>query len=105
MGEQANIIYLKDWQQRLRPRPEAIAPVSLPPVTPPETFDEEKFAQREERRRMHQNLAAVAIAVAIVFAGTWMINQIQIYSRIQACLDYGHRNCVPLNLGHVARPG
>lgn len=52
---------------------------------------------------MRQNLGAVAIVVLIVFLGGWLINQIQTQSRIQACFDYGHRNCLPLNLGHVAR--
>lgn len=57
----------------------------------------------QERHRMRQNLGGLAVVVVIVFVGGWLINQIQTQSRIQACFDYGHRNCMPLNIGHIAR--
>lgn len=63
----------------------------------------DEIGAADDRRRMLQNLGAVAVVVVIVFLGGWLINQIQTQSRIQACFDYGHRNCLPLNLGHVAR--
>ena len=50
---------------------------------------------------MVQNLGAVAVVVLIVAVGGWLISQLQTASRIQACFDYGHRNCMPLNIGHT----
>ena len=52
------------------------------------------------RLRMRQNLAAFAVVVFIVVFGTWVIDQLRHYSRIRACLDAGHRNCLPLNVEH-----
>jgi hypothetical protein len=54
------------------------------------------------RLRMQQNLAALGVVIVIVAAGAWMIDQLRTYSRIRACFDVGHRNCLPLE---VAPPG
>lgn len=108
-----NVVHLKDWQHR-RPRPTSAQPrpqqpshlrlidkVDDHPIAPPSTDLHDAHAQSEERRRMRQNLAAVAVVVFIVAVGGWLISQLQMASRLQACVDYGHRNCMPLNLGHT----
>ena len=50
------------------------------------------------RLRSQQNLAAVGVVIIIVVLGGWMIDQLRTYSRIRACFDVGHRNCMPLNI-------
>lgn len=98
------VVHLKDWKRRPRhvTGPNAAEPVSSR-IEPPQMHPPDELEALEDRRRMRQNLGAVAVVVLIVFIGGWLINQIQTQSRIQACFDYGHRNCLPLNLGHVAR--
>ena len=54
------------------------------------------------RRRTQQNLAALAVVIFILVFGSWMIDQLRAYSRIRACFDAGHRNCLPLK---IEQPG
>jgi hypothetical protein len=49
-----------------------------------------------DRLRMQQNIAALAVVVVLVGLGSWLIESLQKASRIQACIEAGHRNCVPL---------
>lgn len=112
-----NVVHIKDWQHRRtrtvpgQPRPVQASHLRLvgapdePRVAPPDTKLHDAYAQQEERRRMRQNLGAVAVVVLIVAVGGWLISQLQTASRIQACFDYGHRNCLPLNIGHTANQG
>jgi hypothetical protein len=50
------------------------------------------------RLRAQQNFAALAVVIVIVVLGTWMIDELRTYSRIRACFDAGHRNCMPLKI-------
>jgi hypothetical protein len=50
------------------------------------------------RLRTQQNLAAVGVVIIIVVLGGWMIDQLRTYSRIRACFDAGHHNCLPLDV-------
>ncbi len=50
------------------------------------------------RLRTRQNLAAFAVVIVLVVFGAWLIDQLRTYSRIRACFEAGHRNCLPLNL-------
>jgi len=59
-------------------------------TTPPDEVD--------YRLRTQQNLAALAVVIIIVVLGGWMIDQLRTYSRIRACFDAGHRNCLPLKI-------
>lgn len=52
----------------------------------------------EDRRRVQQNLGAAAVVVVLVLLGSWLMDQLQMHSRIQACLEAGHYNCVPLDI-------
>lgn len=111
-----NVVHIKDWQHR-RPRPAPGQPrQALPthlrlvdavhegadPISPPDTALHDAHALQEERRRMRQNLGAVAVVVLIVAVGGWLISSLQTASRLQACFDYGHRNCMPLNISHTS---
>jgi hypothetical protein len=58
----------------------------------------------EDRLRMRQNLAAFLVIIAIVAAGTWLMASLHYYSRLQACMEAGHRNCVQLQVKYLAQP-
>jgi hypothetical protein len=55
----------------------------------------------EDRRRMQQNLAALALVVVIVVLSAWMIERLRIYSRTLACIESGHRNCAVIDPRHL----
>ncbi len=55
----------------------------------------------EDRRRMQQNVAAAIIILALVGAGFWLIDHLRTNARIAACVEAGHRNCVPLDLSET----
>lgn len=55
----------------------------------------------EERRRMQQNLAAAVVILFVIVAGYWLIDHLRTSARIAACVEAGHRNCVPLDLDQV----
>ena len=54
----------------------------------------------EDRRRMQQNIAALAVVVVLLVLGTWLIDRLVAYSRTMACIEYGHRSCLKLDIGH-----
>jgi hypothetical protein len=59
------------------------------------------FEDEEDRRRMQQNLAAAVIIVVLITSGFWLIDHLRASARIAACVEAGHRNCVPLDLDQV----
>jgi hypothetical protein len=73
--------------------PPAALGVDLSAGRRPEAFD-----PLEDRRRMQQNLAALAVVVVLVLLGAWMIERLRIYSRTMACIESGHRNCLRLEI-------
>src|SRR5262245_48442689 len=90
-----NVISLDRARSRLRPHRRIEPPSALGgPVAPASSAPATDEA--EDRLRMRQNLAALAVIVAIVVLGTWLIDSLQYYSRLQTCVEAGHRNCVPL---------
>jgi hypothetical protein len=90
-----NVISLKAARSRLR---------SIKPVQPPPALissipaDARALAgdNAEDRLRMRQNFAALAVIVCIVVLGSWLMESLSTYSRIQTCIEAGHRNCVPV---------
>jgi hypothetical protein len=54
-----------------------------------------RLEDEDEHRRTLQNLAATLIIVALIAAGFWLIDHLRSSARIEACLEAGHRNCLP----------
>lgn len=98
-----NVIRLDRARSRLRPGRRVEPPSALggmiPPASRAQTADEV-----DDRLRMRQNLAALAVIVAIVVAGFWLMDSLSYYSRLQACVEAGHRNCLPLQPKYQASP-
>ena len=97
-----NVISLERARSRLR-RPRRIEPPPAlgRPARPRQGHAEDDGA---DRLRMRQNLAAFAVIVAIVVLGTWLMEGLHYYSRLQACVEAGHRNCLPLATKYMAAP-
>ncbi len=53
---------------------------------------------------MRQNAAAFAVIVAIVALGSWLMDSLHYYSRLQTCIEAGHRNCLPLEPKYLSSP-
>ena len=60
-----------------------------------------RLDDEEDRRRMRQNVAAALIILMVVGAGFWLIDHLRTNARIAACVEAGHRNCVPLDLSET----
>lgn len=93
--KQMNVIPLRPRQTGKEGSAQKPAPASgvRPPAMPyrsPEDY--------EDRRRMLQNVAAVALVACLLLLGGWLIDRLQTYSRLQACLDFGHRHCTTLKV-------
>jgi hypothetical protein len=98
-----NVIPIERARSRLRPHQR---------IEPPSALGGPAPAQRglpaaddaDDRLRMRQNLAAVVVIAAIVVLGSWLIDNLQHYSRLQACIEAGHRNCLPLEAKYQPSP-
>ena len=55
----------------------------------------------EDRQRMRENLAALAVVVVLLLFGAWLIERLSAYSRTLACIEYGHRSCLKLDVGQL----
>lgn len=53
---------------------------------------------------MRQNLAAFLAIAVIVGLGFWLMDSLHYYSHLQACVEAGHRNCLPLAQKYQASP-
>jgi hypothetical protein len=92
---------------RARPRPRTRRPVEPPPALGnvarlPRPANAPSSG--EDRLRMRQNLAAIAVVMVIVVLGGWLISNLQYYSHLQACVEAGHRNCLPLEPKYLPSP-
>jgi hypothetical protein len=98
-----NIISLTAARSRLR----SFRPVAPPPVlgvVVPEANRSRADDAAEDRMRMRQNLAAMIAIAAIVGLGTWLIDSLRYYSRLQTCFEAGHRNCLPFEAKYQPSP-
>jgi hypothetical protein len=99
----SNVISLERARSRLR-GPRRIEPptaLGVPVRSPRQGHAPDDGA---ERLRMRQNLAACAVIVAIVVLGSWLIESLHYYSRLQTCVEAGHRNCLPLQSQYLPSP-
>jgi hypothetical protein len=101
-----NVISLDRARNRLRGArlrgPRRIEPPSalaVRPARPLQVADED-----EDRLRMRQNVAAFLVIVAIVGIGSWLMASLHYYSRLQTCIEAGHRNCLQLESKYLASP-
>jgi len=60
-----------------------------------------QLEEQEDRRRMQQNLAATILVLLLMVAGLWLIDHLRTSARIAACVEAGHRNCVPLEFSRT----
>ena len=98
-----NIVSLQTARSRLRPRRPILPPPLLRAAVPPanRAHDADDL---DDRLRMKQNVAAIAVTIAIILVGTWLMDSLRYYSRIQMCLEAGHRYCVPLEAKYQPSP-
>jgi hypothetical protein len=54
-----------------------------------------RIEDEADRQRMRENLAAVVIIALLFVAGYWLIDELRASAHVTACLEAGHRNCVP----------
>jgi hypothetical protein len=59
-----------------------------------------QFEVDDRRRRMQQNLMAVLVLTFLVTVGVWLFQQLRDSSRVLACVEAGHDNCLPINAVH-----
>lgn len=91
----SNIIPLRGARARRRSgRPVEPPPALRAPL--PVASRTDAGGEFDDRLRMLQNLGAVLVVIFIVVVGGWIIDRLQYYSRIQSCIEAGHRNCIPM---------
>ncbi len=99
------VVSFKGARARLRrPKGRAVLPPSYLSSAPPTLSRANAADEEEDRIRMRQNMAAMAAILAILVIGTWLIDGLRSYSRLQTCLLAGHRNCVPIEAGFQPSP-
>jgi hypothetical protein len=89
------------FRDRRAPRPPG-RPVQPPPALgnpvpathPGDGGEEADFY----RMRARQNWAVLVLVIVLVLGGAWLIERLAAFSRALACYEFGHRNCMPLNV-------
>lgn len=98
-----NVISLKAARSRLRGgrpvQPPAALTSPLPAGARAQTDND-----ADDRMRMKQNFAALAVIICIVVLGIWLMESLSAYSRLQMCIEAGHRNCVPVDHKYQPSP-
>jgi hypothetical protein len=98
------VISLQAARTRLRPSRPIEPPPVLTAAIPASAQAHAADDIDEDRMRMRQNLAAFLVILAIVVFGSWLIESLRAYSRIQTCLEAGHHNCVPIDQKYQPSP-
>jgi hypothetical protein len=95
--------------RRVRPPTRFPRPPRSPRIEPPPALTAEACASvdslpdpAEDRQRMRENLAALAAVVVLLVLGAWLIERLSAYSRTLACIEYGHRSCLRLDVRSTA---
>lgn len=99
-----SVVSFKTARARLRPKGPAVRPPSFLSSASPAATVADSPAQEEDRLRMRQNMTAMLAVAVIVVLGTWLIDGLRTYSRVQTCLLAGHRNCIPIEAGFQPSP-
>jgi hypothetical protein len=103
-----NVISLDRARDRLRGArlrgPRRIEPPSVLAVSMRSAHAVDDTDDDEDRLRMRQNVAAFLVIVAIVGLGSWLMTSLHYHSRLQTCIEAGHRNCLPLDAKYMASP-
>jgi hypothetical protein len=97
-----NVISLERARSRLRGRRRIEPPAALAAPAPP--VHQASADDAEDRLRTRQNLAAFVAIVVIVALGSWLMDSLHYYSRLQTCMEAGHRNCLPLASKYQSSP-
>jgi hypothetical protein len=99
-----NVISLDRARSRLRPQRRIEPPSALGVPAPMQRRLPAADDDADDRLRMRQNIAGIAVIVAVVVLGVWLIDSLHYYSRLQACVEAGHRNCLPLETKYLPSP-
>jgi hypothetical protein len=97
-----NVIELDRARSRLRGARRIEPPSALGSTARPAL--QARADDGEDRLRMRQNAAAFGVIVAIVVLGSWLMDSLHHYSRLQTCIEAGHRNCLPLEPKYLSSP-
>jgi hypothetical protein len=92
------VIPFKDARARLRPGRPVQPPAALGAKPQAQGPVPEPADAADDRLRMQQNLAALAVLIVLVVSFGWVIDNLRHYSRIQTCIEAGHRNCLKLDV-------
>jgi hypothetical protein len=65
------------------------------PAAPPIIDPLRRLEDEDERRRTLQNLTAAVLILLLLTSGFWLLDHLRTSARIEACLEAGHRNCLP----------
>jgi hypothetical protein len=98
-----NVIPFKPPRTRRRFGPPVVPPAALSGAVP-QPGQSADTDEDEDRLRMRQNLAAMVVIATIVVLGAWLIDNLKHYSRIQSCIEAGHRNCTPVEVKYQPSP-
>jgi hypothetical protein len=90
-----NVVPFKPPRVRRRFGPPVVPPAALSGALSQPGRSPDADAD-DDRLRMRQNLAAMIVITTIVVLGAWLIDSLRHYSRIQSCIEAGHRNCIPI---------
>ena len=52
--------------------------------------------REDDAARQRGNLLFLVVAVILVVAGVWLVNQLVDMRNLQNCLESGRRNCAPI---------
>jgi hypothetical protein len=97
------VLSLEVARARLRPSRPVLPPAALGGATPADACAH-PADDLEDRVRMRQNIAAMLVIVAIVGLGSWLLEGLRHYSRIQMCIEANHRDCVPVEHKYQPSP-
>ena len=51
----------------------------------------------QPRDRTRQNLLVLGVLFALLLSGLWLYSTLRAYLKIEACVEAGYRDCVPID--------